>query len=160
MAEVNILLGRYTQAEDLLKESIAIQRDMGIQWDPAWTFHRLGRVARLQGDYEQARQHYTKGLQLAHQYNARQSLAWCLVEFAELVALNHQPKKAVILLGAAESIKELTVSLYPQERLELEQITGAIRNYLEDEALKAAYETGSKMSLDEVVSYALEDVPK
>jgi hypothetical protein len=65
---------------------------------------------------------------LAHQYNSRQSLAWCLAEFAELAALNNQSKKATCLLGAAEALPELFANLYPHERLELEQISGIIRN--------------------------------
>ena len=160
IGELNIILGQHAEARTVLEESISIERQLGFHWDPAWAFHRLGRVARLQGDYEQARQHYTEGLRLAHHYNSRQSLAWCLTELAELAALNNQPEKAACFLGAAEIIPELYTNLYPHERLELEQITGTIRNNLEDESFKSAYETGSKMSLDEVIAYALEEEAK
>jgi tetratricopeptide (TPR) repeat protein len=157
MGDLNILLGRYLEAKALLEESIFIEQQLGFQWGPGWAYHLLGRVDRLQGDYEQARQHYTEGLRLAHRYNSRQSLAWCLTELAELAALNHQLKKATCLLGVAEAIPELYLNLYPHEQLELEQISDMIRKDQEEDSFKAAYETGRQMSLDEVIAYALEE---
>jgi hypothetical protein len=139
-----------------LAECVAIQKDTDDQ-DILFSINRLGRVARLENDYEHARQYYIDGLRLAHQYNSRQSLAWCLAEFAELAAINNQSEKATCLLGVAEAIPELYSNLFPHERLELEQISGTIRNSLDDESFKTAYETGRQMSADEIITYALEE---
>jgi tetratricopeptide (TPR) repeat protein len=159
MGEINMILGRTDQAKTLLAESIMIQQDLKFfNGDPAWTFHRMGRVARLQGEYEQARNHYIEGLRLAQKYNSRQSLAWCLAGLAELVALKNQPEKAVRLFGAAEAIPEFRINLWPNERLELEQISNTIRNQLDEETYAAAYQAGKKMSLDEAIVYALKEL--
>jgi predicted ATPase/class 3 adenylate cyclase/Tfp pilus assembly protein PilF len=160
MGDLNVLLGWYPEARALLEESISIAQQLGFQWDPAWAFHLLGRLARLQGEYEQAREHYTEGLRLAHRYNSRQSLAWCLAGLAGLAALNNQSKKATRLFGAADAIPELYANLYPHERLELEEISGMVRNYLKDEAFQIAYETGRQMSMSEVITYVLEEPDK
>jgi predicted ATPase/class 3 adenylate cyclase/Tfp pilus assembly protein PilF len=159
MGETNMILGRTAQAKTLFEESITILRDLKFfNGDPAWTFHRMGRVARLQGEYEQARHHYAEGLRLAQKYNSRQSLAWCLAGLAELAALNNQPEKAVRLFGAAEAIPEFRINLWPHERLEMEQISETIRSQFDEESYAAAYQAGRQMSLDKAVAYALRDM--
>jgi predicted ATPase len=158
MGQINIYLGRYTQAKTFLEESLSIERDLGNPWDPAWTLTLLGRAARLEGDYEQAGNHYAEGLRLAQKYDSRDRLAWCLVELAELTVLNNQPEKAASLLGAAEAIPELYQGLYPHDRLELEEISKTVRNQLDGETYASDYEAGTRMSLEEVVDYALKEL--
>jgi predicted ATPase len=160
MADANIMLGRYSQAKTLLEESIAIQKELGLQWQPTWALNRLGRVVRLQGDYEEAVQYYAEGLRLAEKYGSRPGLAWCLAGLAELSALCNQPKKAARLLGAAEAVPELYIGLWPQERVELEQISSTIRTQLDETDFKIEKEAGRQMKLEEAIRYALEGIEK
>jgi tetratricopeptide (TPR) repeat protein len=161
IGETNLMLGRTAQAKTFLEESLTIQRDLKFfLGDPAWTLHRMGRVARLQDDYKQARNHYVEGLRLAQKYNSRQSLAWCLAGLAELAALSNQLEKAVRLFGVAEAVPEFRINLFPHEHLELKQISDTIRNQLDEESYAPAYEAGKQMSLDEAVAYALKELGK
>jgi hypothetical protein len=77
---------------------------------------------------------------------------------AELAALRHQPQKAARLLGTAETIPELTILLWPNERLELEQMSGTIRAQLDEVDFQAEQATGRKMTLNEAIEYALNEV--
>jgi hypothetical protein len=112
----------------------------------------------LQGDYEQAWNHYAESLRVAQKYDSRQRLASCLVDFAELAGLTNQPKKAASLLGTAEATAELYKGLYPHARLELEKTLRTIRNQLDMASYASDYETGKRMSLEEAVDYALKEL--
>ena len=95
---------------------------------------------------------------MAQKYDSRQRLAWCLAGLAELAALTNQPKKAARLLGAAEAIPERQIGLWPQERIELEQISGTIRTQLDETDFKVEQEIGRQLSLEEAVAYALKEL--
>jgi len=82
-------------------------------------------------------------------------MARCLAGMAELAALRDQPQKAARLLGAAEAIPELTIDLWPNERRELEQISGTVRARLDEKNFKAEQEVGHQMTLEQAIEYAL-----
>ena len=102
LGHLHLRLKQYEQSRDALEESIILQKDTGDN-EVLFSLIQLGRVARLQGNFEEARNYYTEGLRMAQKYDLRQRLAWCLFGVAELATLNNQPQKAATLLGAAES---------------------------------------------------------
>jgi hypothetical protein len=77
-----------------------------------------------------------------------------------VAALCSQLKKAARLLGAAEAITELYIGLWPQERVELEQISSTIRTQLDETDFKIEMEVGRQMKLEEAIRYALEGIGK
>ena len=102
MGNLDIMLGQYGAARALLEDSNVLLREVGDYWRLAFTLRRLGRVARLQGGYDQAARFYTESLHLARKSDWRQTLAWCLAGLAELAALRDQSKKAARLLGRGQ----------------------------------------------------------
>ena len=158
MGEVNIALGKYSQAKTLLEESLAVHLEAGNYIGQASVLSRLGRVARLQDKYEQAVKLYVESLQLALKHDRRATIAWCLVGLAELAALHNQPKRGARLLGAAEAMPELYISLWPDDRLELEQTSEVIHTQLNEADFRTEWEAGKQMTLDEAVEYALKDL--
>jgi predicted ATPase/class 3 adenylate cyclase len=165
LGHLHLRLKQYEQSRDSLEECIILQKDTGDN-EVLFSLIQLGRVACLQGNFEEARKYYTEGLRLAQKYDSRQRLAWCLFGVAELANLNNQPQKAATLLGAAESIPELTIEIFTQERWikvaqissELEQISDTIRASLDETVFKVEYEIGKQMGLDEAVAYALKEL--
>ena len=149
--------GYYSQARAFFKESIVLNREMGDYLRLAFALNRLGRVDHLLGEYQQVARLYTESLQLARKHDVRQMIAWCLADLAELAALRNQSKKAARLWGAAEAIPELTILLWPNERLELEQIADTIRAGLDEPTFKTEQEAGRQMMLDEAIAYALKE---
>jgi predicted ATPase/class 3 adenylate cyclase/tetratricopeptide (TPR) repeat protein len=161
LAEIYIILRRFSDAEILLEESISIERDMGNPWAPVWTRILLGRVARLQGNYTQSRNHYLQALQFVQKnpsFLSSSWLAWCLAGLAELFSLCNQPKIGAQLFGAADAIPELRINLMPHEQLELERLSRTIRNQLDEAAYAATYEVGKRMSRDDAVAYSLKEI--
>jgi tetratricopeptide (TPR) repeat protein len=155
MGNLDILLGQYEPAQAFLEESRGLLQEVGDYWRLAFTLRRLGRVARLQGGYEQAARFYIESLHLARTSDWRQTLAWCLVGLAELAALREQSHKAVRLLGAAKAMPELYSDFGLAERLELEQMSGTIRAQLDEATFTAGQAAGRQMTLDEAIAYAL-----
>jgi tetratricopeptide (TPR) repeat protein len=158
MGEAYIELGQYDRAQALMVESIGIEQNLANPRLPGFAFEQLGRVARLQGDFEQARSYFLEGLLLAQKYVSRAVLAWCLLELAELAALKDQPKRAVRLFGAAQSIPELYLDLYSYERIELERKSTFIHSQLNDTDFQVEYNTGHQMSPENAVAYALKEL--
>jgi len=117
----------------------------------------LGRIARLQGDFEQAGKYYLEGLRLAQKYASRSTVAFCLIELAELAALKGQPERAVRLFGAAQSIPELYLDLYTYERIELENKSAFIRSQLDEIDFQLEYEAGLRMSPEDAIAYAMKE---
>jgi tetratricopeptide (TPR) repeat protein len=156
MGDINMALEHYAQAKTFFEESMVLFREVGTYRQVALLLNRLGRVARLQGEYELAARLYTEGQQLATTRNRRQYTAWCLAGLAELAALRHQPQKAARLLGAANAVPELYIDLWPFERLELEQMAGTIRDGMDEATFETAQAEGRAMTLEQAIELALE----
>jgi hypothetical protein len=126
-------------------------------------------VAQSQGDSVAARVYYAEMLGMQRQrisplfnwtwlktYGC--SIAYPLVGFAFLAAAQNQMERSTRLFGVAESLyPPLRFEMSSRERAEHDQAIAAARAALGEDAFQAAYDEGKKMTLDEVVAYALEE---
>jgi hypothetical protein len=115
----------------------------------------LGYVEELRGDLDAAEACHREGLRLARDLPGELPLAAVLEGLACVAAARRQPRRAAVLLGAAESIRVHTGALLPpQERVEVERAAGAAASALGPEAVAALTEQGRRMSIQQAVAYA------
>jgi hypothetical protein len=67
------------------------------------------------------------------------------------------PIKAMTLAGASEAIKESVGGEAPPELVDLPDLRDEARRVIREEEVRAAWDEGRDMSLDEAVAYARED---
>jgi len=152
--------GDYDQATALYKESLDLFREVGEKFGISSSHYSLGLVALRQGDYERARALYKKSLLLSRELGNRMNVALCLGGLARVVVAQGQPERGARLLGAAEALLEaIGDPLPPSERPDCDRGVAAVRAALGEEAFKAAWEEGRKMTMEEAVEYALSTNP-
>jgi hypothetical protein len=68
------------------------------------------------------------------------------------------PKQAAVILGASESIlQNMGAKLQPTDQIEVEQYLVPIKEQLDEKTFEDAMAEGRELSLEEAVSYALEE---
>ncbi len=148
--------GEYEQAVKLLQEGLAIDREIDRMFI-AETLCFLGAVARLQGDYASARAFYTEAVPISRDIDDRETIAYLIAEFAALSTAQGEAKRAAILFGAEEALREaIHVVPVPVERAEIDRNIAAARAQLDEAAFNAAWEEGRGMTMEEAIEYALE----
>jgi DNA-binding CsgD family transcriptional regulator len=115
----------------------------------------LGRVALDQGDTARARQALTESLTRSRASGPRLGIARGLEAFAELVALEGDPRQAVRLAGAAAALRE-AIGHAPMAGARLERMLAPIRRKLGDGVVARLWGEGRDMTPETAVARALE----
>ena len=150
--------GDYTTARSLLEESLAIYRELGDSRGVVLSMDNLGWVAVLENSYERANKLYRESLALCRELGFRRLAVDALEGMSAVFQGYGRPGKAARLWGAAETLREhLDAPLSPVERLECDRLIAAARAALGAEAFAAAWAEGRALSLEQALSYALED---
>jgi predicted ATPase/serine/threonine protein kinase/DNA-binding NarL/FixJ family response regulator len=149
--------GETARAFSLIKESLAIFREMDSRWHLARTLHILGRVEAQQGELTAARNSYQESLALCRQLGEKWIIPFNLEGLASIVAAQGELRWAAQLWGAAEALREgIAFPLLPSDRASYEQAVAAARAQLGEEAFASAWAKGRAMPLEQVIAQALE----
>ena len=97
---------RYAEARDWFQKSMVLNREVGDSWMVALCHHNLGNASRGLGDAKTARQHYAESLRAFRDYDDRWALAFLLEDIGILAALEGDAPSALLLLGAADAMRE------------------------------------------------------
>jgi non-specific serine/threonine protein kinase len=152
--------GDYPKARSLYEQTLGLFRELGDHGKVAWTLHGLGFVALCQRDFDRARSLLMESLILFCDSEARWGKVRALERFANLAMAQGQATRAVRLLGAADTAREVAGSpLPPSEREEQDGIIAAARSALEEGAFAVLWAEGQAMSLEQAIEYALEREP-
>jgi serine/threonine-protein kinase PknK len=118
-------------------------------------------IAKLhQGERDRAAQLMRQGLSLAHRLNDARTAGSFLEALAWTAAEEHDPQRAVVLMGAADALgRQVGSPTIPFSNLlvQHEQCERSARQALGAETFEAALRHGSSLSFDEAVAYALSD---
>src|SRR5262249_35974435 len=77
--------------------------------------------------------------------------------FAFIAKAQEQPERAVILLGAAEALRELiNIDMSPMERVEYEREVADLKTNLAEKDFNAAWGQGRSMNMDEAIELAIQ----
>jgi len=118
----------------------------------------LAHFLRRQGEIPAARAIYEQTIQEWFEHGSRPAVAHQLECFAYLAISHEDPIRAATLLGAAESIREASSSIrMGGEQEDYKQAVAQLHTELDDDGFKKALNAGRVMTIEQSITFALED---
>jgi len=150
--------GDFAGAKLFHEESLEMCRRMGTRDCLAQSLLGLANIAHLQGDHRSALALCRQSLAVLLDIGDRRELPRLLEKIALLLIAQRQPAPGASLCGAVQVIRErATISRPPNDRAEYEQHLESSRRELGDERFTTAWASGRAMTLEQAISYALNE---
>jgi non-specific serine/threonine protein kinase len=143
-----------------LDEALGLFRGLEDRWGVTTVLQELMVLAQRRGDAAAAAALGHACLRLLRELGTRLGAADCYERLAWVAHARGQPEQAARLLGAAETVRNITSApLAPVRRADHDGVVAAVRDALGEAALATAWAEGQAMSPEQAVVYALEDAP-
>jgi predicted ATPase/class 3 adenylate cyclase/Tfp pilus assembly protein PilF len=158
LAMVVYVQGDLGRAAQLTEESVALLRELGAGGFVALGLCNLGWIALLQDDLDKAAELYGESLSLSWDARLNPLVQSVLEGFACVAGAEGEAERAARLWGAAQALHETKGIPRDTDFLaEADARISAVCSGMEEEAWEEAFRKGRAMTLEEVVSYALEE---
>jgi len=119
----------------------------------------LGQVALHESDHIQAKALFEEALAIYRQLERPDRFVIALAGLAGVAGVAGKHQQAARLFGAAEAIYEARGwKMDAVVRALYDRIIAAVRAQLDEATFNAAWEAGRKMTLEQAIEYALEEV--
>ena len=150
--------GDLGRAAQLTEEGVALVRELGARVDVALGLCNLGWIDLLREDLGRAADHYRESLSLSWDTGLTPLVQSALEGFACLAGARGETERAVRLWGAAQNLHETKGIPRDDDFLaEADARISVVRSGIGEEPWEQARRKGRVMTLDEAVSYALEE---
>jgi predicted ATPase/class 3 adenylate cyclase len=158
LGEVALRQDDYARATKLLEESLELRRQLGNKWGVGVSLGTLGWVAIREGDWQRALARLGESLAVRQEIGDKGGSAWCIERLAEVALAQGNREKAVRLLSAAGALRISIGSVIdPADQPEYQNRRAALRSELGQEQFAALWEAGRALTLDQAITYALEN---
>ena len=148
----------YAVARSVLRECIEICRQIGDNWLLSLPYRHLGYMELRAANYEQATALFKEGLSALRDVKEKWFIARAVETLAISSAMQGDYVRAARLFGAGETLREAAgASVQEFYRPDYDRGIVAAREGTDRAAWEDARAQGSAMTLDEAVSYALEE---
>jgi predicted ATPase len=149
--------GDFQQAEELLGECLRVSRSVdSLPGFEGMIYYNLGLAAEDQGDLPRARSLYCESIPLARASGFRWIFPYVLEGFVTLAARKGQAERAMVLAGAAATVRQHSGNpIPPAMKPRLDQAIARARQDL-GAAADDAWARGQAMTLEQAIEYALE----
>jgi predicted ATPase/transcriptional regulator with XRE-family HTH domain len=145
----------YERAAALWEESFGLFHELGAPTLIAYTLSGLGEVLYRRGEYERAAAVLRECILRQRDAGFQLGAAETLDTLALSVCATAQWTRGVHLFGAAEGLRERAGAPHsPNRHPHIKRVVGQARAVLGDDAVTAAWQAGSRMSLNEAATYA------
>ena len=149
-----LLEGDHERATALNEEAAALLREQRHRGDLQYAVDNLGWAALVRGDHQRAEQLFEESLRLCWELGDKTIAAESLEGLACVAEAGGETKRATRLFGVAEALREAVgYHQTPGERALREPYLATTRSRMDE----AAWAEGRVMTLEEAISYALED---
>jgi tetratricopeptide (TPR) repeat protein len=158
LAMVVYFQGDLGRAGKLTEEGVALFRELGARADVALGLDNLGWIALLQEDLDRAADIYKESLTLAWDAGLNHIVQGDLEGFACVAGAKGETERATRLWGAAQALHE--TKGIPRDIdffAEADARISAVRSGMGEEVWEEAWRKGRAMTLDEAISYAMEE---
>jgi tetratricopeptide (TPR) repeat protein len=150
--------GELVRAGKLIEESVALLRELGARGVVSIGLCNLGWIALLQEDIGRAADLYRETLTLSWETGVNPVVQRTLEGLASVAGAKGEAERAAWLWGAAQALHETKGIPRDIDFLaEADARISAVRWGMGEEIWDEAWRKGRAMTLDEVVSYALEE---
>jgi predicted ATPase/class 3 adenylate cyclase len=106
LAHVERMRGDTATARRVADESVEIRRSLGAKHGLAMALHARAQAAFTDGDMDRARTDTQDALCICGDLGDRQGIATTLEQLGSIAVADHDPRTAVLLIGAAQAIRE------------------------------------------------------
>jgi hypothetical protein len=146
------------QAQVYFVESLTYCQTLGDRLFIAVNLRYLGKVAQQQGNYSIAHARLTESLACCRENGSIHGMLECIADLATLAAARGQLKRAVHLWAAVEAQREASdISKPHQDSDEQNHTYATVRPYLDETDFVTACAVGQAMSLEQAITYALNE---
>jgi tetratricopeptide (TPR) repeat protein len=150
--------GDLGRAAQLTEEGLVLFRELGARGDVALGLYNLGWIALLQDDLGSAADLYRESLSLSWDTGMNPLVQNALEGFACVAGANGDTERAARLWGAAQALQEAKGIPRDIDFLaEADARISAVHLGMGEEVWEEAWSKGRTMTLDEAVSYGLEE---
>jgi predicted ATPase/class 3 adenylate cyclase len=157
LAYLAIARGDLDSARSAIEDALARARDAGDQRGIQLNVSNLGHVLARLECFDEALEPLRESLLLAQERLEVKSVADQLLDMAIVAAGVGRAEDATVMLGGAEALYEATGSGFePVGSQAHEQTLSTVRRELDSEVIAEAWRRGKGMTVDELVSYAVE----
>lgn len=163
LGELARLLGDYEQAGKFYEEHIGILREHRSPVALVIPLVNLAWVSLRRGGYGEANALFEESLKLSNEYGNKTAMVDCLAGFAGLLGMTGKPEHAARLFGAVEALLEsigMARRMDPSDQKEVDYYVAAIRAQLDEASIAKAWAEGRTMTLEQAISYALDNRSK
>jgi tetratricopeptide (TPR) repeat protein len=152
-------LGVYADAEALLNQALPLFRKMNHQRGTMTVLGNLGHVlCHLEQPGESAAR-LSEALGIAQQLNSDAHIVELLPGFAGFALTVGVVARSAQLLGAVHSLSpSIGIVLQPVEQTDFDLYLAQARDRLDQQTFAAAWEAGEKMSLQQVIKFAMQTI--
>jgi predicted ATPase len=156
LGHMHLARGEWTQARAKLEESAVFHQEIGSRFDSMEPLLDLARVALGQQELSEASRRCQESLKLLVTLGVQAYMPTCLELMGMLLVAEGRMQTAVKRWGMAQALREeLSAPMHPVERTDYEQVVGAARTALGEEAFARAWAEGRAMPLGQVINDAL-----
>jgi predicted ATPase/transcriptional regulator with XRE-family HTH domain len=147
---------RYESAQAAFEEALPCFQAVEDRRNTTQVLTNLAYVSLAQGNRESARTLFTESLCFGQEHADRFNTPACLRGLAAIAAADGDAARAVRLLAAADALFAMTgATRWPAERLGGAQSTDELQAILGMDRFAAAWEVGSRLSLDLAIDEAV-----
>jgi predicted ATPase/DNA-binding SARP family transcriptional activator len=150
--------GDTDRAADLHAEALALAEQVGDRRLASVALTNLGLTALARKDYPAARSFHARSLEHAEAIGERRSIAECLEEMAGVDAAAGLARRAAVLFGASQALREAIGSpIIGPDLARFQQSVAAVRTALGEQEFTAAQRRGREMPEAEAIALARSD---
>jgi predicted ATPase/DNA-binding SARP family transcriptional activator len=162
LGQVALYRGEHQRADDLLQAGFQAFGDLGRGWEAAWALKQIGLLSLDRGNGARASELIRESLRrlLEAGWIGGVIVDGGLEALAALAALDGQTRRAMRLLGAASSSRQHGGAslVIPFEHSWHERTVALIRDQHPTEEVRAAFEEGRAMNVEQALRYATAEV--
>jgi len=150
--------GDEQQAQELLEESLSKYRASGYKWGIANALYHMGRQALARNDDERAVACFQESMILNRALGNKLGIANALVGFGSLALAQGDPDRSARHFAAAEALHQtIGAPIPPSERKRFDREVARAQALLGEGTFATAWNAGRKMTVEQAVSYALQE---
>jgi predicted ATPase len=152
--------GRYDDAQRDLSEARALAERFGYAWLATFSRVALGTLAVVRGRLDEARALLDEGLAVSLGAYSTQNVTLVLAAFAGLAFAEGDLKRAALLAGAVEGLRQRAgLAVWPAVGREEADLAAQIRQALGTGRFDQAYAAGARLNRRDAVAAARDSAP-